>query len=95
MEDLLVEKSDTATQAHGSKTQRRLAVRLGFLLGEYKLKVEDFDKYFSKYYNDVLGYKEFSETDSDFNPDASINKKIQAHMKELKDIYAGTIYENE
>ncbi|WP_407518009.1 hypothetical protein [Elizabethkingia anophelis] len=95
MEDLPVEKSDTGTQLHGSKTQRRLAIRLGFLLGEYKLKVENFDKYFSKYYNDVLGYKEFPESNSGFNPDATIDKKIQAHMKELKDIYTGIISDQE
>ncbi|PUB33714.1 hypothetical protein C8J95_103314 [Elizabethkingia sp. YR214] len=95
IEDLPAEESDTSNLPHGSKTQRRLAVRLGFLLGENKLKVEDFDKYFSKYYNDVLGYKEFPETDSNFNPDASIDKKIQAHMKELKDIYTGTISDQE
>lgn len=95
VDDLPVEKSSEGPQSHGSKTQRRLAIRLGFLLGENKLKVEDIDKYFTKYYNDILGYKEFPEVDSDFKPDASIDKVIQAHMAELKGIQSGNISDKE
>jgi len=81
---------------HGTAPQRRTAVRLGFLLGEFNLSVKDFDSQFFHYYSNVLGGTDPSVTPNSasasafkINPD--IESKIQAHMEELKKITNGEI----
>ncbi|NAW49876.1 metalloprotease, partial [Elizabethkingia argentiflava] len=73
---------------HGTPPQRKTAVRLGFLLGEFSFTPRQFDTQFFYYYSSVLGGE-----DPNFQPKASrpsinpeIDRKIQAHMGELKRI---------
>ncbi|PUB26433.1 hypothetical protein C8J95_111117 [Elizabethkingia sp. YR214] len=84
----------TSKGHHGTPAQRRTAVRLGFLLGEFTLTAKDFDSQFFHYYSSVL-----NGTDPDLTPSSAstfkfnqeIDRKIQAHMSELKDIYTEKI----
>ncbi|MCT4288134.1 neutral zinc metallopeptidase [Elizabethkingia anophelis] len=82
-----------ASTHHGTPTQRRVAVRLGFLLGEFTLAVKDFDSQFFHYYSSVLDGTDptIKTKDPGFELNAQIDRKIQAHMKELKDIFSGQI----
>lgn len=76
---------------HGTPPQRRSAVRLGFLLGDYQLSIKQFDNIFSNFYQNVLqgnfkmngGYKisEIPEVDA----------MLKAHLEELQKIYTGEI----
>ncbi|WP_244614443.1 hypothetical protein [Elizabethkingia argenteiflava] len=45
---------------HGTPWQRRAAVRLGFLLGEFSFTAKEFDSQFFHYYSDVLRGKDAS-----------------------------------
>ncbi|HFK5586414.1 TPA: metalloprotease [Elizabethkingia anophelis] len=78
---------------HGTPTQRRVAVRLGFLLGEFKLTIKNFDSQFFHYYTSVLNGTDptIKTNDPGFELNSQIERKIQAHMKELKNIYSGEI----
>ena len=78
---------------HGTAPQRRTAVRLGFLLGEYTLTVKSFDSNFFYYYSSVLNGQDpaVQPAASSFQVDPAIDRTIRAHMAELKQIMSGQI----
>ncbi|WP_419870825.1 neutral zinc metallopeptidase [Chryseobacterium sp. CT-SW4] len=78
----------TSSNHHGTPAQRRSAVRLGFLLGQYSLNANEFDDWFFYYYQGVLngthkGNKKIN------------NPELEAYMNqytdELKQIQKGEI----
>ncbi|RKS96717.1 neutral zinc metallopeptidase [Chryseobacterium defluvii] len=73
---------------HGTPAQRRSAVRLGFLLGQYSLSASDFDYNFFYYYQGVLNgtYKMGKNTR---NPE--IDTYMSQYMEELRKIQTGEI----
>lgn len=73
---------------HGTPAQRRSAVRLGFLLGQYSLSASDFDYNFFYYYQGVLNgtYKMGKNTR---NPE--IDAYMSQYMEELRKIQTGEI----
>lgn len=73
---------------HGTPAQRRSAVRLGFLLGQYSLSASDFDYNFFYYYQGVLNgtYKMGKNTR---NPE--IDAYMSQYMDELRKIQTGEI----
>ncbi|MBB4807283.1 hypothetical protein HNP38_002587 [Chryseobacterium defluvii] len=73
---------------HGTPAQRRSAVRLGFLLGQYALSAADFDYNFFYYYQGVLNgtYKMAKNTR---NPE--IDAYMSQYIEELKKIQTGEI----
>ncbi|UOU99468.1 hypothetical protein MUU74_05770 [Chryseobacterium daecheongense] len=73
---------------HGTPAQRRSAVRLGFLLGQYSLSASDFDYNFFYYYQGVLDgtYKMGKNTR---NPE--IDAYMSQYMDELRKIQTGEI----
>lgn len=73
---------------HGTPPQRRSAVRLGFLLGQYSLSAADFDYNFFYYYQGVLDgtYKMGKNTR---NPE--IDAYMSQYMDELRKIQTGEI----
>ncbi|GAB0156611.1 metalloprotease [Chryseobacterium sp. Alg-005] len=73
---------------HGTPAQRRSAVRLGFLLGQYSLSASDFDYNFFYYYQGVLDgtYKMGKNTR---NPE--IDAYMSQYMDELRKIQSGEI----
>ncbi|WJJ98631.1 metalloprotease [Elizabethkingia anophelis] len=78
---------------HGTSPQRRAAVRLGFLLGQYSLTATGFDSNFFYYYSNVLNGQDpaLQPSASNFKVDPEIDKTIRAHMAELKKIASGEI----
>ncbi|HAY3550744.1 metalloprotease [Elizabethkingia meningoseptica] len=78
---------------HGTAPQRRTAVRLGFLLGQYSLTVKSFDSNFFYYYSSVLNGQDptVQPAASNFKVDPEIDRTIRAHMTELKQIMSGQI----
>ncbi|WP_294285295.1 metalloprotease [uncultured Chryseobacterium sp.] len=81
---------------HGTPPQRRSAVRLGFLLGQYSLTAADFDYNFFYYYQGVLNgtYKmaknsKYPELDAYMKPYLDEIKKLQTgeiSAEEFKDL---------
>ncbi|SMC92147.1 metalloprotease [Chryseobacterium sp. YR221] len=73
---------------HGTPPQRRSAVRLGFLLGEYGLSAAEFDYNFFYYYQGVLDgtYKMAKNT---VNPE--IDAYMSQYIDELRKIQTGEI----
>ena len=73
---------------HGTPAQRRSAVRLGFLLGQYSLNAADFDYNFFYYYQGVLNgtYKMAKNT---VNPE--IDAYMSQYIDELRKIQTGEI----
>ena len=73
---------------HGTPAQRRSAVRLGFLLGQYDLNAANFDYNFFYYYQGVLNgtYKMAKNT---VNPE--IDAYMSQYIDELKKIQTGEI----
>ncbi len=73
---------------HGTPPQRRSAVRLGFLLGQYDLTAAAFDYNFFYYYQGVLNgtYKMGKNTQY-----PEIDAFMQQHMEELRKIQSGEI----
>ncbi|NAW52181.1 metalloprotease [Elizabethkingia argentiflava] len=82
---------------HGTPPQRKTAVRLGFLLGEFSLSVNEFDSQFYYYYSSVLEGDDPSvqPRSSRFRVNPEIDQKIQAHMGELKKIASGEMADSE
>ncbi len=79
---------------HGTPPQRRSAVRLGWLLGQYTLKAADFDYNFFYYYAGVLnGTYKMARDNKKFNPE--IDAYINAHMDELRKINSGEMSKEE
>jgi uncharacterized protein len=76
---------------HGTSPQRRSAVRLGWLLGEYDLNAVDFDYTFFAYYNDVLdgNWKQGQGAPKGVRED--IHARLSQYIQELKDIKSGKI----
>ncbi|MFT7351260.1 MAG: hypothetical protein ACI9XR_001000 [Flavobacterium sp.] len=77
----------TSSGHHGTPPQRRSAVRLGFLLGQYSLSALDFDANFFYYYSGVLNGTYRSAKPAGYN--AEIDAYIKSHANELKDIMTG------
>lgn len=73
---------------HGTPAQRRSAVRLGFLLGQYNLSATDFDYNFFYYYNGVLNGTYRNSQNAEF---AELDAYMQRYLEELKDIQEGRI----
>ncbi|WP_300686157.1 metalloprotease [Chryseobacterium sp.] len=73
---------------HGTPAQRRSAVRLGFLLGQYDLNAANFDYNFFYYYQGVLNgtYKMAKNT---VNPE--IDAYMSQYIDELRKIQSGEI----
>ncbi|MDR2237476.1 MAG: metalloprotease [Chryseobacterium sp.] len=73
---------------HGTPAQRRSAVRLGFLLGQYDLTASNFDYNFFYYYQGVLSgtYKMGKNAQ---NPE--IDAYMSKYMDELRKIQSGEI----
>jgi len=73
---------------HGTPAQRRSAVRLGFLLGQYDLNASNFDYNFFYYYQGVLNgtYKMGKNSQ---NPE--IDAYMSQYMDELRKIQSGEI----
>lgn len=78
----------TSAGHHGTPPQRRSAVRLGFLLGQYDLSAADFDYNFFYYYQGVLNgtYKQAKNTR---NPE--IDAYMSQYIDELRKIQTGEI----
>lgn len=72
---------------HGTSPQRRSAVRLGFLLGQFNLSAAEFDSKFFYYYQGVLNgnYKLVKNIDSE------IDVYMSKYMGELRKIQSGEI----
>ncbi|WP_244614441.1 hypothetical protein [Elizabethkingia argenteiflava] len=81
----------------GPPPQRKTAVRLGFLLGEFSLTAKEFDSQFFHYYSSVLEGKDPSVQPKAgrFRVNPEIDRKIQAHMGELKKISSGEMSDSE
>lgn len=77
---------------HGTPAQRRSAVRLGFLLGQYDLNASNFDYNFFYYYQGVLNgtYKIGKNSQ---NPE--IDAYMSQYIDELRKIQSGEISEEE
>lgn len=78
----------TSSGHHGTPAQRRSAVRLGFLLGNYDLSPRDFDYNFFYYYNGVLNGTYKLASNSNF---PELDKYMSQFMDELKQIQSGEI----
>ncbi|RZJ50091.1 MAG: metalloprotease [Flavobacterium sp.] len=78
----------TSAGHHGTPPQRRSAVRLGFLLGQYDLTASSFDYNFFYYYQGVLNgtYKMGKNSQ---NPE--IDAYMSKYIDELKKIQSGEI----
>ncbi|SIQ09783.1 hypothetical protein SAMN05880574_105127 [Chryseobacterium sp. RU37D] len=78
----------TSPGHHGTPPQRRSAVRLGFLLGQYSLSAADFDYNFFYYYQGVLNgtYKMGKNLR---NPE--IDAYMSQYIDELRKIQSGKI----
>jgi predicted metalloprotease len=78
----------TSAGHHGTPPQRRSAVRLGFLLGQYDLTASSFDYNFFYYYQGVLNgtYKMGKNSQ---NPE--IDAYMSQYMDELRKIQSGEI----
>jgi len=73
---------------HGTPPQRRSAVRLGFLLGQYSLSAADFDYNFFYYYQGVLNGT-YKMGKNSRNPE--IDAYMSQYMEELRQIQSGEI----
>lgn len=73
---------------HGTPPQRRSAVRLGFLLGQYDLSAVDFDYNFFYYYQGVLNGTYKTAKNSRF---PELDAYMNHYLDELKKIQTGEI----
>lgn len=73
---------------HGTPPQRRSAVRLGFLLGQYDLSAADFDYNFFYYYQGVLNGTYKAVKNSRF---PELDAFMSQYLDELKKIQTGEI----
>jgi len=78
----------TSPGHHGTPPQRRSAVRLGFLLGQYSLSAADFDYNFFYYYQGVLNGT-YKMGKNSRNPE--IDAYMSQYMDELRQIQSGEI----
>ncbi len=78
----------TSPGHHGTPPQRRSAVRLGFLLGQYDLSAADFDYNFFYYYQGVLNGTYKTAKNSRF---PELDAFMSQYLDELKKIQTGEI----
>jgi hypothetical protein len=78
----------TSAGHHGTPPQRRSAVRLGFLLGQYDLSAADFDYNFFYYYQGVLNGTYKMAKNSKFS---ELDAYMSQYLDELKQIQSGEI----
>lgn len=78
----------TSPGHHGTPPQRRSAVRLGFLLGQYSLSAAEFDYNFFYYYQGVLNGT-YKMGKNSRNPE--IDAYMSQYMDELRQIQSGEI----
>lgn len=78
----------TSAGHHGTPPQRRSAVRLGFLLGQYDLSASDFDYNFFYYYQGVLNGTYKMAKNSKFS---ELDAYMSQYLDELKQIQSGEI----
>lgn len=78
----------TSPNHHGTPPQRRSAVRLGFLLGQYNLSAADFDYNFFYYYQGVLNGT-YKMKKNPRNPE--LDAYMSQYMEELRKIQTGEI----
>ncbi len=83
--------------SHGSAPQRRSALRLGWLLGQYNLSNSNLDYYFFYYYNSYVlpGNGKSTNMVKPKDIDSNVHKYMLSKMDELKDINSGKISEDE
>lgn len=84
--------STTSAGHHGTPPQRRSAVRLGFLLGQYDLTAADFDYNFFYYYTGVLNGTYKMAKNSLF---PELDAYMSQYTEELKQIQSGKISADE
>lgn len=78
----------TSPGHHGTPPQRRSAVRLGFLLGQYSLSAADFDYNFFYYYQGVLNGTYKMAKNSQY---PELDAYMKQYLDELKQIQTGEI----
>lgn len=78
----------TSAGHHGTPPQRRSAVRLGFLLGQYDLSAADFDYNFFYYYTGVLNGTYKTAKNTRF---PELDSYMSRYTEELKQIQTGEI----
>jgi len=78
----------TSPGHHGTPAQRRSAVRLGFLLGEYSLSAADFDYNFFYYYQGVLNGTYKMSKNSKY---PELDAYMSQYLEELRKIQTGEI----
>jgi len=78
----------TSAGHHGTPPQRRSAVRLGFLLGQYDLSASAFDYNFFYYYQGVLNGTYKMAKNSQY---PEIDNYMKQYLEELKQIQNGEI----
>jgi hypothetical protein len=78
----------TSPGHHGTPPQRRSAVRLGFLLGQYNLSATDFDYNFFYYYQGVLNGTYKMAKNSQY---PELDAYMKQYLDELKQIQTGEI----
>ena len=78
----------TSAGHHGTPAQRRSAVRLGFLLGQYDLSASDFDYNFFYYYQGVLNGTYKMAKNSQY---PELDNYMKQYLEELKQIQNGEI----
>jgi uncharacterized protein len=85
--------STTSAGHHGTPPQRKSAVRLGFLLGQYTLTASSFDYNFFYYYTGVLNGTYRKANSQYFDP--KIDAYIKSHAEELRRIQSGEMSDEE
>jgi hypothetical protein len=78
----------TSAGHHGTPAQRRSAVRLGFLLGQYDLTASAFDYNFFYYYQGVLNGTYKMAKNSQY---PELDNYMKQYLEELKQIQNGEI----
>lgn len=78
----------TSAGHHGTPPQRRSAVRLGFLLGQYDLSASAFDYNFFYYYQGVLNGTYKMAKNSQY---PELDNYMKQYLEELKQIQSGEI----
>ncbi|SEW01743.1 hypothetical protein SAMN05421841_0642 [Chryseobacterium wanjuense] len=74
---------------HGIPSQRRSAVRLGYLLSANALTPQQFDMYFKYYYFGVLNGQYKIKDNSSISIDPELDQNISKHLEEIQRIKNG------
>lgn len=94
---------ENIVRTHGSRGQRRAAMRIGWYLGKFELSVVDIDKYFFIYYEQFIrpgvynNYegKSYGKKKQLKGLDKEIHDHIYPHIEEIRDLYHGKTSEKE